>query len=230
MRPRPLLAERDLPLWPTLIASGVVGLLGLAFMLLGSEAIEGETRGLDMTLLLWAQSLRGVHPGFAQAMRDVSSLGSTTVLTLVTLSAVAGLLVLRARLAAQLLAASVVSGTLAMSAFKTLFGRARPDPALADAVVAGLSYPSGHASLSAIVFLSVGALVATRRPPGVERWLVMALAFLLALLIGVSRVVLGAHWATDVLGGWAFGAGWALAWLLVDRRLTERAGSRAVSE
>ena len=69
--------------------------------------------------------------------------------------------------------------------------------------------------MAAIVFLTLGTLIASTRTRLRERSYILAAAALLALLVGVSRVMLGVHWATDVLGGWAFGAGWAMAWLLL---------------
>jgi undecaprenyl-diphosphatase len=85
-----------------------------------------------------------------------------------------------------------------------------------------MSFPSGHASMSAIVFLTLGALLANTRGRWVERVFILATAAIATFLVGVSRVALGVHWATDVLAGWALGTGWATAWLLVAHR-TRRA-------
>jgi undecaprenyl-diphosphatase len=150
-------------------------------------------------------------------MRDLSALGGTTVLSLVTTVAAAYLALASAWKTAVCLGASVITGSILVMSFKAVFGRVRPPSAYADTVVAGLSYPSGHASMGAIVFLTLGALVAARLGRGSERSFVLAAAALITLLVGASRVALGLHWATDVLGGWAFGAAWALLWLMLDR-------------
>jgi undecaprenyl-diphosphatase len=81
----------------------------------------------------------------------------------------------------------------------------------------GLSFPSGHAGISAIVFLTLGALLAGTRVRLVERTFILTMAALMTLLVGISRVALGVHWATDVLAGWAIGAAWAMLWLLLVR-------------
>jgi undecaprenyl-diphosphatase len=69
--------------------------------------------------------------------------------------------------------------------------------------------------MAAIVFMTLGTLIASTRTRPRERGYILGAAALLTLLVGISRVMLGVHWATDVLGGWVFGAGWAMAWLLI---------------
>lgn len=196
-------------------------LLLLAFVYGGSEIMEGDTRQFDNHLLHVAQSLRAGHPWLASAMRDLTGLGSTVVLTLFTVFTVVYLALFLSRIMAFLVATSVVSGVLLVSVFKTAFGRLRPDAVFAELVAPGLSFPSGHASMSAIVFLTIGALIAASRSCVNERIYILAMAALLALLVGVSRVLLGVHWATDVLGGWAFGTAWAMLWLVLARHLVK---------
>lgn len=201
---------------PMLIGLAAVLLL-LAFVLGGSEIMEGDTRPLDVYLLHVAQSLRAGHPWLAGTMRDFSGLGSTVVLTLFTVATVVYLALFSSRTLAFLVVSSVVSGAVLVSVFKTVFGRLRPDAMFAELVTPGLSFPSGHASMSALVFLTIGALIAASRSRVNERIYILATAALLALLVGVSRVLLGVHWATDVLGGWAFGTAWAMLWLVLAR-------------
>jgi undecaprenyl-diphosphatase len=208
---------RDL-LKPLLVGLAAV-LLVSAFAQLAAEIAEGDTRAFDMEVVHIAQSLRTGHRWLAEIMRDLSGLGSTTVLTLVTVIAAGYLALVAARTRGLLVAASVVSGSVLVGLFKAAFGRPRPDASFAELVAPGLSFPSGHASMSAIVFLTIGAITASTRSRPSERAYIMATAFVMTLLVGFSRVALGVHWATDVLGGWAFGAGWAMAWLLLARRL-----------
>ena len=209
----------------SLVNALLVGLLAvlllLAFVVGGAEVMEGDTHSFDVYLLQGAQSLRADHPWLAAVMRDFSALGSTAVMTLFTLITVGYLTLVSARVTALLVATSVSTGAVFVQLLKAAFGRLRPDAGFADLVATGLSFPSGHTSMSAIVFLTLGALIASTRSRVPERLYVLAAAALLALLVGVSRVLLGVHWATDVLGGWAFGAAWAMAWLLLARFLRE---------
>jgi undecaprenyl-diphosphatase len=197
-------------------------LLALMFIKLGGEVVEGDTRGFDTRLLLGAQALRAEHPWLAESMRDLSGLGSTIALTLFTVATVGYLALVRARTTAMLVAISVAVGSVFVSLLKSAFGRLRPDTAFSEVLVSGLSFPSGHTSMSAIVFLTLGALIASTRSRLRERAYILAAASVLTLLVGVSRVALGVHWATDVLGGWAFGVAWAMAWLLLARQVARR--------
>lgn len=208
-------------LWP-LLAAGFVAAMAFVFLELGSEVLEGETQGFDKRVLLLAQELRGQYPRLADVMRDLTSLGSMVVLTLITAATVIYLALFGSRLMATLVLVSMVSGIALVSLTKGLFGRARPDLAFAELTVSGLSFPSGHASMSAIAFLTMGALIAATHRRTRERIYILLIAGLLTLLVGVSRIALGVHWATDVVGGWAFGAAWAVVWLQVARALVKR--------
>jgi len=201
-----------------LFAALIVALLLLGFASLGSEVAEGETHAFDMTILRAARALRVDHPWITEVMRDLSGVGSEVVLSLLTVITVFYLVLVSRRRLALLVALSVVSGTLLVSLLKATFGRSRPDRALSELVVSSLSFPSGHASMSAIVFLTAGALLAGTRSRWAERTFILSACALMTLLVGSSRIALGVHWATDVFGGWALGSGWALLWLLLAAR------------
>ena len=198
-----------------LLAGALAVLLTLVFVELAGEVLEGETHAFDLWVHQHAIAWRAGHPWLTEVMRDLSGIGSTVTLTLVTLITVGYLSLATTYRVAVLVATSVGSGAALMSLLKIAFGRLRPDVAQAAFAVPGLSFPSGHSSMAAIVFLTLGTLIASTRTRLRERSYILAAAASLALLVGVSRVMLGVHWATDVLGGWAFGAGWAMAWLLL---------------
>ena len=100
------------------------------------------------------------------------------------------------------------------------FNRARPDvvPHLVD--VSTMSFPSGHAMLSAMTYLTLGAMLARAQSQRRLKIFVLGVTMALTLLIGVSRVVLGVHWPTDVLAGWLVGCAWALGFWLLARQIT----------
>ena len=197
----------------------MAALLVWAFIAISSEMVEGDTHAVDMAILQAAQSLRTGQPWVSEVMRDLSGLGSTVVLTLFTLIMLGYLLVVGSRTTALLVAVAVIAGSAGVNVLKAQFGRPRPDAAFSELLASGMSFPSGHAAMSAIVFLTLGALLASTRTRTLEQVYILAAATLMTVLVGTSRIALGVHWATDVLAGWALGTAWALVWLLVARRL-----------
>ena len=142
-----------------------------------------------------------------RAAVDVTALGSHAVLVLLVL-AVAGLLVVERRRLDALWLVLATSGVMLLShGLKTAFGRARPEVVDHLVVVVSPSFPSGHALLSAAVYLMLAALPEQGVTPRMRHGL-FGVAVLLTLLIGISRVYLGVHWPTDVLGGWIIGSLW----------------------
>jgi len=193
------------------------GLCLLAFRGIAEEVGEGDTRAFDRSIIYALRTpgdlSRPIGPDWLNiAATDVTSLGSTTVLGIIVIL-VCGLFLSfrRWREAAMLLLAS--GGGLAITTvLKDLFQRDRP-PAILHAVRAiNASFPSGHAALSATVFLTLGALIAHFAERRRVRIYALAAAVILSLLVGCSRVYLGVHWPTDVLAGWCIGAAWALVW------------------
>jgi undecaprenyl-diphosphatase len=143
-----------------------------------------------------------------RAAIDLTSLGSHMVLVLLV-AVVAGFLLCSGRRPRAALVIGAAAGAMLLSAgLKFLFARARPDVVERLVGVHSASFPSGHALLSAAIYLMLGALLA-RELSGAARRYVMVVAVLLTLLIGLSRVYLGVHWPSDVLAGWCIGALWA---------------------
>ncbi|MDB5395527.1 MAG: phosphoesterase [Rhodospirillales bacterium] len=198
----------------------VVAAALFAFASLAGEVLEGDTLGFDRLILLALRSPTDpnmpIGPRwFSEVARDVTSLGGIPVLTGVTL-AVAGYLALTRRRAAALLILSAVGGGTALSTMlKLAFHRPRPDLVPHAVEVYTASFPSGHAMLSAVTYLTLGALLMRVQPLWGVKAYILALAILATLLVGASRVYLGVHWPTDVLAGWCVGAAWALlCWLV----------------
>jgi undecaprenyl-diphosphatase len=161
-------------------------------------------------------------PWLEGAVRDVTALGSTVVLVLVVAALVIHFFLLgRARTAFFVLCA-VGSGQVLSSLLKAGVDRPRPDLVSHLVTETSLSFPSGHAMLSAVTYLTLGALAARFLPGRVTRVYVLALAVLVTLTVGVTRVYLGVHWPSDVLAGWCAGFAWAMLWWLAARLLQRR--------
>jgi undecaprenyl-diphosphatase len=183
---------------------------------------DGEPT-LDERLLL-AMRVPGdandpLGPHWFEAMaRDVTALGSIAVLAMTTLGVAGYLLLNRQRRTALAIAVTVGSGALVSFALKAAIRR--PRPSLVPSVVSAYttSFPSGHAMMSAVTYLTLAALLAPKAPRRTKAYLLL-LATYLAVLVGASRVYLGVHWPTDVLAGWAAGALWTLAGRRLARRL-----------
>jgi undecaprenyl-diphosphatase len=169
-------------------------------------------RTIDQTILL---ALRGPGPSYPPLGPDwlqgsaveLSSLASPTVLWLVILLAAGAMIAQRRAALAALFVAATACGFAAVTVLKNLVGRPRPELVPHLVPVHSLSFPSGHAADSAIVYVSL-ALIAGGRLPA-RRFLLAAAVFLTGL-IGLTRIYLGVHWPSDVLAGWAFGLGWAM--------------------
>ena len=197
----------------------------LIFAWLGHAAVSGMTYRFDARILLALRQSgdlaipRGPQWLF-RALRDITALGDTPVLTLVTVVA-AGLAVLRRRVGmAVFIAVTVAVGAILDTQMKLAFARPRPSVVPHLVEVTSASFPSGHAMNSTIVYLTLAALLARQMPDRRSQIYIGSVGIALALVIGASRVYLGVHYPTDVVGGWLAGAAWALAcWLVASRWL-----------
>jgi undecaprenyl-diphosphatase len=198
--------------------------LTLTFGIVANEMSAGETRAFDNTILLGMRNHDNradpIGPEwFEAAVRDVTSLGSTTVICIIVLGTVGFLLLSRAHGAAVLVLISVSGGALLMQLLKEAFARVRPDVVSHSVYELTRSFPSGHTTLAAVAYLTLGALVARVQSTRPLKIYALSVAILLTVLVGVSRIYLGLHWPTDVLAGWCLGAAWALMCWIVAARL-----------
>lgn len=205
---------------PTLLLLGVVtgGLWG--FVEIADQVEEGSTRHFDESLLLMLRTSEDpsdpVGPAWLEeAARDFTSLGGAGVLVFLVAVVVIFLLMQGKRRAALFVLAAVAGGVLVSSLLKLGFERPRPDLVPHATAVFTTSFPSGHSMMSAVVYLTLGALLARVQPKRRLKVFLIGVACVLTLMVGVSRVYLGVHWPTDVLAGWAAGAAWAsLCWMI----------------
>jgi membrane-associated phospholipid phosphatase len=160
---------------------------------------------LDRGLLVLAHA--GHRPALATVARIMTEIGGFKVLLPVTLVACGWLAWRRAWRPALLLAGITLSGRLLVELQKDWMHRLRPEDQEHLVVVQSYAFPSGHAANSTLVFLTMALLLPmSERVRALAVWLAVALA----LVIGASRVVLGVHWPSDVIGGWALGLFWTL--------------------
>ncbi len=214
------------------IGFGIAALLLAGFGVLAEQMTDGDTAAFDeaVVLLFRASDNPELPLGpqwFVEAVRDITALGSFSVLGIVTAGVVLHLLLTGAGRMALVVLLSVIGGTIISTVLKALFDRPRPD--LFDTVhVFTASFPSGHATVSAVVYLTIGVLLAERAKTWPSRLLYLAGAMLLTIFIGISRLYLGVHFPTDVLAGWSIGAAWALLCLGVAHMLRTRGGLKDV--
>jgi membrane-associated phospholipid phosphatase len=174
----------------------------LAFALLAWQAVA-ETGLARVDVHVQHFVVRHRVGWLTDGFRALAWLGSVTVLALVLVVVGTVLLMTRRDALGAVLPAAALAGTIvAKNAAKALIERPRPSPASAIGSNAGFAFPSGHAAdpLAAYVMLVMILSVGRSRPVRRALWFA---ATALVLVVGASRVYLGAQWSTDVLGGWA---------------------------
>jgi len=222
--------ERHELTWLLVGLGGCILLFG--FLALAGEVMEGETLAFDKKILFAFRKAddpsKPIGPVWITGvLLDLTSLGGPTVITLVVL-AVVGFLLLQTRYwTAFFIFMTAVTGEVLSYAMKSVFERPRPTvvPHLREAFSS--SFPSGHAMQSAIIYLTLGAVLMRITESRLTKVYCCTVAMLLTFLVGVSRVWLGVHYPTDVLAGWIVGLFWASLCWLAAQHYEVRAGLRA---
>jgi undecaprenyl-diphosphatase len=207
-----------------------IGLFLLAFRELAEAVGAGGARAFDRAIYETVRPHESAQHSLAVAWADIaandfSAMGSVSVLAFIVVMVCGLFLCLRRRGEAVLLLIASGGGLALTNLLKDLFHQDRPPLTPEQAAGLNASFPSGHAMLSATVYLTLGALIGHFAERRLIRLYVLGVAILLTALIGLSRIYLGLHWTTDVLGGWCVGAAWALGWraaALGWRRLRSR--------
>lgn len=175
----------------------------LAIVWIAALVAQLRTSVFDAVVLEWFYA--GTEPWLVRAAVAVTALGAWTMLVPFTLIAAWILLRRGEGRAAAYLLAFTLWGRAIVDMVKLLIGRTRPESLEHLAETFSASFPSGHAANSTIVYGCAAILLAPGRP-----W-VLALALALSFAIGISRLLLGVHWPSDVVGGWTLGLLWTLA-------------------
>ena len=191
----------------------------LFFICLGAGVIGGIDFPFDVAVIHHLETVRASSPELTLALIAVTQAGSAWA-TIGSGLGVAAWLGWRRHLWLEgVLGATVVSGRLAIDGLKLLIDRTRPTFDLHPVVTHSSSFPSGHAGNSMTVFLAIALIASPRR----YRLAAVSTAVLASLIIGATRPYLGVHWPSDVIGGWALGAGMAIiAWTFAESRQVNR--------
>jgi undecaprenyl-diphosphatase len=212
-----------------LVAIFVILLAILAFVAIAEYVSDGASQRFDEWILRALRRsddpTKPIGPvWFLEVGRDLTALGSVTVLALLTV-AISGYLWLRRMYGAMILIiAATLGGLIAATLLKGVFDRPRPSMVSHLAIVYTTSFPSGHSTLSATVFLTLGTLLGQFAKERRLKAYFLLVALLLTFLVGASRIYLGVHYPTDVLAGWAAGFAWAaICWLVA--RFLQRYGA-----
>jgi undecaprenyl-diphosphatase len=217
-----------------LVLSLVSMVLAAGFFSLSRAVAHGRTDDFDRRILMSMRTSGDpsdpVGPGwFEELCRDFTALGGVGVLMLLTGSVTAFLWLSDMRRAAVYVAAACLSAVVLNGGLKWAFDRPRPELVPRRMQVYTSSFPSGHSTAAAAVYLTLGMVASQFVPRRRLKALFLGVAIVVTAAVGASRVYLGVHWPSDVLGGWAVGFAWALvcwtaaSWLQ-DRGVIEREG------
>jgi undecaprenyl-diphosphatase len=203
-----------------------IALFLLAFGLIAAEVREGSTSALDRAVILAFQNAGvGSAPTgpawLGEMARDITALGSFVVLGIIMFAVAGYLFVACKRAVATLVIVAVIGGATLNSFLKLAFARPRPEFIAPTMKVFTASFPSGHAALSAVTYLTLAALLARTTSSRPLRVYIIMIGITLTLMVGISRVYLGVHYPTDVLAGWCVGSAWALGCWLITARLQQ---------
>jgi len=199
-----------------ILAAGVGAFL-LLFRQIAAAVGAGDASAFDRAVLQALRPHDTAAPSLGVAWAniaagDFSAMGSVSVLAFIVVTTCGLFLSLRRRAEAVILLLASGSGLALTNFLKDMFQRGRPPLTAEQAAGLNASFPSGHAMLSATVYLTLGALIGHFAPSRLIRFYVLGIATLLTAMIGLSRIYLGLHWTTDVRGGWCGGAAWARGW------------------
>ena len=196
------------PLIATVGITGLFSCLLIIYVLgkLSNEVLEKEAFAFDKTILLWIHSF--ANPTLDRIMIFITGLGNPNTVVVISTIILALLLWRKYYQEAKIFLLDCLGGVVLSYGLKLVFSKTRPDLWRSPITETSYSYPSGHALGSTILYGFLAYLLATRYPQ--FSWLIYALAGLLIFAIGLSRLYLGVHWATDIIGGYCIGFLWVM--------------------
>lgn len=199
----------------------------LALLLAGSRLLNGHWTAFDEGMVRFFRVTDDPSTPIGSrfvtiAVRDITALGGVVPLVLLVACVAIYLLLRGHRRTAVGVVVTSLAGVAFSEGLKALIGRERPEivPHLVEEVSG--SFPSGHAMMSAVIYMTLGSMLARLEPDRRVRHFLLGISLALPALIGVSRIYLGVHWPTDVIGGWILGALWVLLAAHVLDRMVAR--------
>ncbi len=193
------------------------GFLRLATKIMGQQDLYYDQK----ILLSMRQSIdlaEPIGPLFLKdAMVDLSALGSVSVALVIFVTVLGLLLIQRQHRLVIFMTLSIFGGSALSIFLKTLFMRSRPDliPHLTPAHY--YSFPSGHSMTATVVYFTLAMVLSEAAHEKIIKHYILICAILIIGIVGISRVYIGVHWPSDVLGGWMMGTAWALLCWLIQR-------------
>jgi undecaprenyl-diphosphatase len=202
---------------PLSLVVAIMALLLFAWM--AEEVLEAGTIRFDNSIR--AAVHQRASPALTVFMRGITLLGSMEVLLPLVLIVVTFLLVRGKRYEAIVLSVTMAGGVILNMVLKLSFHRVRPDPFFDLATPASYAFPSGHALLALCFYGVMVRILSDSLKSREYRWMVWVGAVLLIGLIGLSRIYLGVHHASDVLAGYAAAIVWISAVTMIVRQRKE---------
>lgn len=197
----------------------ILNLLALYFLsktIQDAWAPHSFMANFDVHVSIFMDGFTVAHLWFGKVALWVTTIGSTTVIAALGLLATVILVIRHRWRSAAIILFALGSTGAAVGVLKTFFMRVRPDNALIT-ILNDPSFPSGHAAMAAAFFVIIAYLLVRRIRSIVWRELVIVGCVLAAVAIGLSRVALNVHWASDVIAGWSLGVFLATASILLVR-------------
>lgn len=202
--------------------AGRVFLISTAVFILLSIGVSFDlTDSLDQSLVVeWNPD--DVLGARQEAARDITTMGGYTFLAIFVTVFCVYLRASGQTAAMWYVILTVLNAYIVLSVLKRVFDRARPEGVLHLSYVESASFPSGHAMMSAVTYVTVAMLLTNLTVRRKYAVYLLVLAALLTLSVGLSRVYLGVHYPTDVLAGWSAGLSWCCGARLLAERLTSK--------
>jgi undecaprenyl-diphosphatase len=202
---------------PLVLGAGLALAASVAFLDLGQDIREGHFNEFDDAVLTWVAERRA--PALSSFFLSITALGSWPVMTLFTFGTCVGTLLAGERRLSATLAIAMLGVPLLGEFFKAQYGRERPRVVPHLETVASSSFPSGHTLASVVFFVTLALLCAGHARRKRLRVFLVGSSLAIGALVAASRVYLGVHFPSDVMGGALVGIAWSLSAVVLDRAL-----------